>query len=576
MEPALSETDQRLTTGDRITIEVTEDGAIVAVDFLPGNEPALPNQITTAKGFPDWVDLLFLVIIGCLIGWFGRVVVEHHFGDFRPVPVERTDQQPTPPEIPARPPRNPPAKPISVPESERLAGCVRLIDGPLAVDPANDPPRGKDVIETGRGLGLMAPPRPESSIDPLDQAPIPVPVLSEDLDDDSRDPKENQMGLRVFMDDDHHGQDGQSNPADITVREAFTRYLLPSIGDGRRAKSTTSDYFNAIRHWEDFVRERASTSSTRAPDSHYQLTVADSVYRISDNDLNMWGLWLVAEIPTCGGEGSRPRMSVSTAGKQWKKLRAILRRCGPRGTGNPKGEGLIEFVPSMDPLSELIGGDQDEESTTPVDLTDAELGRLYLACDVATWPELEPQLQWRTYIVICSCLGPRVNDASILTAENFSFEAESPMPRSFRECESGWLVFQPNKTKRHKGKLILPMPPCVRTHVQELLKLRGGRLFGWPGSTNHTFRDQWTRIVEQAGLPHVKRKHMRSTCTNRWNRAIKGLDLGDWVLGHAKSGVNAKNYQQREGDLIAASSLVSVPDEFKATLSGVATQPFLF
>ena len=369
---------------------------------------------------------------------------------------------------------------------------------------------------------------------------------------------------------------GATMPADddIKIRDAFVKFLLPSI-DGRRAKSTTSDYFTAIDHWESFCDShhhpdpsRASTPSTSAVELRCQVQPVDAVSQINDAMLNAFGLWLMADKPA-------PEMTIGTAGKQWKKLRAILRRVGPREAGNPRGVGLIDVVPVMDPLTDLA--DQLDDVEGPADVTDGQIGRIYDACEIAVWPSEFAALQWRTYIVIASVMGPRVDDAATLTAENFNFGLQSPVTRSSRSYGHGWLIYRATKQRRSKpGRLILPLPPCVNKHVGQLLKLRGGRLFSWTSSRNHSFRDQWQQIVDQAGLSHVQRKHLRSTANIRWTRAGSGDDLGRWALGHAARDVNDAHYMRHEPDLIEAAPLVEVPEQFERRLGDSQTQTFLF
>ncbi|WP_149496232.1 site-specific integrase [Roseiconus lacunae] len=438
--------------------------------------------------------------------------------------------------------------------------------------------------------------RPLETTDPRDLRPIPAPALPPigdvgpsildpvPLDDapqnDDRDPKDNAMELRVIMDDHDHRQDAENECPDLTLRQAYTTYLAPGL-KSRRAKSTTSDYTNAIAHWEAFIAGCASTASTRAPETVPLSVPIDAVSQIRDDHLNQFGRWLTAEIspasdPTCESAKPTRRMAISTAEKQWKKIRAILRRLGPREKGNNKGVGLLEFVPTMDPIAELAQADDD--GGEPVDLTDKELARLYDACDVATWPDANASLQWRTYIVLCVCVGARVEDSATMTTGDFRLFPESPLKRSTRRCESGWLVFTPEKTRRHKGRLIVPLAPCLRSHIDACLSSHG-QLFTWDSSLQRPFRRQWDRIVDQAGLSHVKRKHLRSTATNRWGRAgskIGDPDLGKWVLGHAARDVNERNYMQRERDLIEAAPLLEVPECFQRSPSDRPRQPFLF
>ena len=367
--------------------------------------------------------------------------------------------------------------------------------------------------------------------------------------------------LRVF-----YGEP-ERDPAAITLREAFLRHLFPSL-DGRRAKSTPRQYRTALSHWETFCDQRASTNSTRAPDLRYQVQPVDLVSQITDAMLNDFGAWLMGPKPTS------PELSLASAKKQWKFIRAILRRIGPREAGNPRAVGLIDRVPVMDPLDHL---DQCDDAEGPVDLSNEQLGKIYEACDIATWPHDQPVLQWQTYLVIASVMGPRVDDTARLTADDFRFDPASPVQHSVRTYDDGWLVYVPSKTKAKKrGRLIIPLPPCVNVHVRELIRRRSGRLFSWRNSTSHRFTDQWQLIVKQAGLDHVQRRNLRSPANIRWTRAGSGNDLGRWVLGHAARDVNDAHYMRVEPELIEAAPIVEVPQQFSGPLRGSTTQHFLF
>lgn len=370
----------------------------------------------------------------------------------------------------------------------------------------------------------------------------------------------------------------QTDAADITLRAAFETYLLPSI-DGVRAKSTTRAYRTTLDHWEAFCSYSATTSSSRAPMWFLPSCQDPPVSQISDEMLDAFGAYLVAETPTlpAGVEAARwPEMKLSTAELYAKKIAAILRRVGPRETANKRGVGILDRVPAMRPMSELVDI-IDHEEEGPVDITDDELGRIYDACDLATWPTDHAAMQWKTYLVVLSVMGPRVNDGATLSEEHFRMDAESPVRRSSRRHEDGWMVYVPTKTSHVKStRLILPMPSCVRWHVETLLSLRRSGLFGWRDSTVPQFREQWTRIVEQAGLSHVQRRHMRSLANIRWSRTGIRDDLGKWVLGHAARDVNESHYLRVEPDLIAAAPRVEVPEAFNRRTTSGLIQPFLF
>ncbi|MDM4015993.1 hypothetical protein [Roseiconus lacunae] len=385
------------------------------------------------------------------------------------------------------------------------------------------------------------------------------------------------MALRIYG----TPADGADDPKRQTLRAAYARHLAPSQVD-RRANKTTQGYRTALGHWEAFVASqsgestgqtdaRGSITNTPAPESVPFCRPVDQIGAITDDMLNAWGVWLMAS------DGAQ--LSLGTAAKQWRHIRAILRRVGPRESGNPRGAGILDAVPAMDPLAELAVIDELGVLTDGAeDITDDQIDAIYDACDVATWPAGSPALQWKTYLVILSVMGPRVNDAATLTAANFSFDPTSPIRRSVRTYPHGWLIYLPTKTKSKKpARLIVPLPPCVAAHVSALESRRRGELFGWNDARGHAFARQWQRIVATAGLPHVERRHFRSTANIRWDRAGGDRQLGRWVLGHASRDVNDQHYMRAEPDLIEAAPLVEVPSRFNGGNPGDApSQLFLF
>ncbi len=367
------------------------------------------------------------------------------------------------------------------------------------------------------------------------------------------------------------------DPADITLRVAYETYLLPSM---RRTKAdkTTSSYYTSLGHWEAFHRsaieetgERGSTTSTPAHAGSKKTYADPPIHQITDELLNEFGEWLMADEPPS------PDLSIGTADKVWKNVRAILRRVGPRESGNPKAVGILDRVPTMDPMSDLADESKLDGGDGVADVTDEELSAIYQACEIASWPSQCAALQWRTYLVLLAVVGPRVNDAATLRDEHFRTDAKSPVRRSTRQHEHGWLVYLPTKTKSKKRtRLIVPLPLVVRSHVDALLRQRGGQLFSWRDAKGLQFAQEWQRIVDHAGLSHVQRRHLRSSANLRWSRAGVRDDLGKWVLGHAARDVNESHYTAIEQDLIDAVPRLEIPVAFHSRLAAGPIQTFLF
>lgn len=369
--------------------------------------------------------------------------------------------------------------------------------------------------------------------------------------------------------------DPEPAPDELTLRQAWQLHWLPT-NQYLVAESTTQRYRTVIGHWEAFVAERAVPTRNGAQDSLAQIPIVDAVSRISGPVLNEFGRWLMEENPS-----QRRRLSTGTVGQYANKLHAILRSVGPKSGSYPQSPELIAFVPKMAPPKRLNGGKSDP-SRKGIDLTNDQVGALYDACAIARWPADQPVLQWRTYVVLGTLIGPRAEDGATMRPASISLDPQIPLEGSRLTSQHGWIDFHADKTdKRH----LIPMPPALAAHIGELMRRRGGRLFAWRSRRQHRFCDQWNAIVAQAGLTdvssiapkHLIRKDLRSTAKNRWDRASGAVTLGEFVLGHAAKGVSDKHYTNRLPDLIEAAPRVEVPEQFTSSLSsGGTTQQFLF
>lgn len=343
----------------------------------------------------------------------------------------------------------------------------------------------------------------------------------------------------------------------LPLREAYVVYKLPEL-DGRRASATIRNYRTALTHWERFCEVCASTISTRA--AIYPATeCTDDVYMLTDELLNNFAKWLREYKPGGGG------LNVDSVGKTWKILRAVLRKVGPRETGNPRGMGLIPRVPVMDSIGDLEGYEDENVSEGATDITVEQLGALYEACSAAEWPTsctVPAAIQWRGWIVLGSLLGIRVEQLNAAEFAWFRMEASSPAKGSNRRHEPGWLSYTPEKTKRSKRvRLVVPLPPCVRLHLDALSRHGRLRLFDFGSAGSNAARQQWIDIAERAGVPHLQRCDLRDTANQIWGAVNR--DLGRWVCGHAARDVNERHYTRIEPDLIAAIPQLVVPAQFE-------------
>lgn len=352
----------------------------------------------------------------------------------------------------------------------------------------------------------------------------------------------------------YEGDEAATGP--ITLREAFAAYKLPEI-DGRRAKSTIRQYRTALAHWEGFCGQRASTASTRALIPAPLACPTDDVRQITDRDLDAFARWCRCHRP------AGPALSVASIETIWKRIRSILRRIGPRETGNPRGEGLIDRIPVMDTVADLEGYGDASIFEGATDLTADQLGRLYDACAVADWPRtsVPAPVQWRGYLVLGSLLGLRVENLVAAEAGWFHLVAKSPAKGSHRRHASGWLRFVPEKTKRSKAAwLTVPLPPAARDHVEPLVRSGRRRLFDFGAKGNHSARRTWQAIAAEAGCPDVRRCDLRDATNQIWGAVDR--DLGRWVCGHASRDVNERHYTRIEPDLIEAIPRLEIPPQF--------------
>lgn len=293
----------------------------------------------------------------------------------------------------------------------------------------------------------------------------------------------------------------------LTLRACYEKHLRPVLAD--RAEATRSAYRTTIRrHWEP-------------------LTGDPAVGDIDDGVLQAW--W---------AEMRRRDYGDSLLRKQYSNVRRILRRLGPRAPGNPAGLGVIAFVPYLEPPPPV----RRRKRVATLD----DLDRLYIACGVATWPHdgpLPPPLLWRCLLVLAYNLGPRTGDLLGLPWSAITWSADCPDPDVPRRNASGWICFEPQKTRRKKGELLLPLNATVRRHLQALAAVRSPAVYGtlFPHGRPNDWHLQRRRIAATAGLGGgYTFQQLRATCSTAWNRQSYGL--GRHVLGHSPRGVNEASY----------------------------------
>tara|TARA_R110002049_G_scaffold59417_1_gene160661 strand:+ start:3283 stop:4383 length:1101 start_codon:yes stop_codon:yes gene_type:complete len=333
------------------------------------------------------------------------------------------------------------------------------------------------------------------------------------------------------------------------IRDVLESHVLPEI-EARGAAATARKYENAIAGFTAFLANGTRTTSSRATDP------------ISDLECLKWQQDMISA-------GLAP----STINGKWRLISAVLRRMGPRGAGNPRGLGLVESVPYLQPL---VAG---MPHPAAVDLRILDAIYRYGTPDMS-WPRphagVPTSANLRAWLCCAYNLAMRTRDLLSLKWDAVHWDPISPSPHSDSEHPHGWILFVPAKTSRRKPHpILLPMAECVRRHLEsirhdgrfvfgaEMSRCSNRKLYGCrkrPG--------EWYRLLDYAathvegGFRRFPIKAMRSTSNTQYNRISRGL--GAHVLGHAKRGVNDLFYQQWEAELIDAVNRLPQPESFTA------------
>lgn len=334
------------------------------------------------------------------------------------------------------------------------------------------------------------------------------------------------MQLRLF-DPTDGPEDGDNQ---ITLREAYTRYLLPDQRGTRRAPSTRSDYQTTLKHWEESVS--------------YTLTIA----AITDDTLREFQDKLEAK-----------KLGSAAINKNLRNIRAILRRCGPRDGSNPHGKGLLLTVPYVEPLPQM-----DRKRKRIIPPKDLEL--IYKACSEAKLTDcpVPAPLLCRTAFVLAYSIGARRGDLLSLRWSDVTFGRECPDIASDAVNPSGWISYVPTKTRRKKGDpLHLPLTVAARGHLDAVRKAAPhvDRVFPLSNSVRHFDRLRLD-IQRAAKIANPYGWHdFRRTCNTALIRTrIHGA--GDCMLGHAPRGVNAAHYVDAPSILVDAIGRMEQPEPF--------------
>ena len=313
----------------------------------------------------------------------------------------------------------------------------------------------------------------------------------------------------------------QSRP--LTLRTAFENWKAPPLRKSC-ADETVKGYSQTIGLWERYWRESSkSEPALRAIDSESLIGFRD---------------WRA-------GNGMRS----ATIDKDLRNIHAVFETA--------KSAGHVEAVPDCE---------RPEEQTVRKRIaTNAEVSRLYVACDVACWPSREstgipPPLLWKGALAAFRNWGCNPADLYQLTDASISRGDGSPEKPNRKRW---YVTFVRKKTRRKKrDPIIIPLNRTMRRVIAMLRRYArpGGRLFPFPRN-GRDIKRTWERIHAEAGIPLVLRdaegvavvdadgnqvdnkvyfQDLRKTCNTYFDAIDPGV--GEYVLGHAPQGVNRKFY----------------------------------
>lgn len=365
-------------------------------------------------------------------------------------------------------------------------------------------------------------------------------------------------GLKVFS-----AADTGNQPP--TLASFFEDVMAPEM-EAKKQSKKLRDYRNAISSFTEFLANAATTDSSRG------------VLGITDLHAVQWQQWQLEN-------GLKP----STINVKWKLLRAVFRRAGKPGDGNPRGVGMIDRIPYLEDLPVP----KPRPKVVPLDVINA----LYrFGAPDMNWPAtregdgIAASLRWRAFLCCTYNWAMRTRDMLSLTWENIHLDPQSLDPDSVNESPYGWVEWVPQKTKGKKSDpLVLPMNAFVRSHIDaircdgkyvfgyEMGTINNDRLYGRSGRPGSGVWPQLRQLAQAHVQGEIKKfdiKDIRKTANSAYNR-LDGK-LGSHVLGHAKRGVNDQFYQQWEADVIHYVAKLPQPDSFTKPVITPHRQAMLF
>lgn len=292
---------------------------------------------------------------------------------------------------------------------------------------------------------------------------------------------------------------------EMTIRQAYELIYRPNLVQA--SPKTLQGYRTTVNSWERFTDDPPVAKITNRTLTQFR----DAVLQAG--------------------------LAPSTFNKEWRGIRAILRRLGPQEYRNPLGEGILANIPYVEALR--------EDRDYPRIATEAELNSLYATCDEQTWPKGScPALWWRTLIVVAFQTGARSGDLrKRFTAENFDLEA----------MEVRWRAGKTNKRQT------VPLHDATAEHIRELIADRPG-LFDCAQNKKTIYR-HWGCLQDAAGIkPHFGFHCLRKTAATLYEQAVPGS--ARFILGHSLRGVTDQYYINPVAIMTEAVEKLDMPQAF--------------
>lgn len=337
------------------------------------------------------------------------------------------------------------------------------------------------------------------------------------------------LSLKLYSPTHHesHYSDDNDQYANLTIRQAFTLYVLPTLVADKVPQSTIDEYHNSIGHWERIMKEDPP------------------LCELNDDVVD----YFRQQCPSAGYSGA-------TCNKWFRHLRAILNRMGPRLTHSKRSRRNRKYFAEVPFLEDLP-----EEHPDPIEMPERHIDCLYHAFDAATWPPkrktgCEPRDWWRCSLVWLINYGPRRDDWRYLSRSNFDYVKNEFWFRAKKTKKFHYLVFN----------------DAVLAHLA--LLPRDAELVFSPTRTNKQLYEHWHKLQQKAGIRRQDGKpydfqDLRQTAASRYNDHMPGT--AEMLLGHAlprETQVTAKSYlgKQRLKPLWKAIQSIKQPKSFQPVI----------